>query len=132
MRVSTAALALVVAAITGCRDFQLSAFNLEIGPNPAEPGDMVVAAFNLVLTPRQPYTVIVTIDGEEHSRATHNDLPSFVQTIQLGDAADLIAAYGAGVHSARVEVVAEEKNESSRTQSRSFEVRPAPPAVQEQ
>lgn len=131
MRGSKAAFALVVAAITGCRDFQLSAFNLEIGPNPAVPGDMVVASFNLVLTPRQPYTVIVTIDDEEHSRVTHNDLPSFVQTIVLGDAADLIAAYGTGLHSARVEVVAEDKNESSRTQSRQFEVRQPPPAARQ-
>lgn len=128
---SKAARALIVAVITACGDFQLSVFNLEIGPNPAVPGDMVVASFNLVLTPRQPYTVIVTIDDEEHSRVTHNDLPSFVQTIQLGDASDLIAAYGTGLHSARVEVVAEDKNESSRTQSRQFEMRQPSPAARQ-
>ena len=132
MRGSKAALAMMTAVITACGDFQLSAFNLEIGPSPAVPGEMVVAAFNLVLSPRQPYTVIVTIDGEEHSRVTHNDQPPFVQTVELGDAGDLIVAYGEGVHTARVEVVAEEKNESSRTQSKSFEVRQATPASREE
>ena len=131
MRGTKAALALVVAVIVGCRDFQLSAFNLEVGPTPAEPGEMVVAAFNLVLTPRQPYTVILRINGAEHSRVTHNDLPSFVQTIQMGDAADLIAEYGVGTHSARVEVIAEEKNESSSTQSKPFVLQQAPPTAQE-
>jgi hypothetical protein len=132
MRASKTALALMVAVATACSDFQLSAFNLEIGPNPAEPGDMVVAAFNLHLAPRQPYTVILTIDEEEHSRVTHNDQPSVVQTIVLGDAADLIATYGEGVHEVRVEVVAEEDNESARTQSKAFELRLAPPAVRAQ
>ena len=128
---SKTVLALMVAVVTACSDFQLSAFNLDIGPNPAEPGETVIAAFNLVLAPRQPYTVILTIDNEEHSRVTHNDQPPFVQTIELGDAADLIATYGEGVHTARVEVVAEDKNESSRTASRSFELRQAAPAVRQ-
>lgn len=119
------ALALMVAVGTACSDFQLSAFGLDIGPNPAVPGDMVVAAFNLVLTPAQPYTVIVTIDDEEHSRVTHTEQPPFVQVIELGDAADLIATYGEGIHTIRVEVVANEENERSRTQSRSFELRQA-------
>ena len=125
----TTALALMVAVTTACSDFQLSASNLEIGPNPAVPGETVVAAFNLVLSPTQPYTIIVTIDNQEHSRVTHNDQPLFVQTLELGDAADLIATYGVGVHSARVEVVAEDDNESSRTQSKAFELRQAAPAV---
>ena len=130
MRASKAGLALMVAISSACSDFQLSAFNLDIGPNPAEPGDMVVAAFNLHLAPRQPYTVIVTIDDQEHSRVTHNDQPSVVQTIVLGDGADLIATYGEGVHLAGVEVVAEEDNESARTQSKSFELGLSAPAVQ--
>ena len=129
MRGIRAALALVVAVTIGCRDFQLSAFNLEIGPNPAVPGETVIAAFNLVLAPRQPYTVIVTIDDQEHSRVTHNDEPLFIQTVELGDAADLIATYGEGVHAIRVEVVAEDANESSRTQSKAFELRQAAPAA---
>jgi hypothetical protein len=125
----TTALALMVAVITACSDFQLSASNLEIGPNPAAPGQQVFAAFNLVLAPRQPYTVILSINDEEHSRVTHNEQTSFLHTIDMGDAADLIATYGEGVHTARVEVVAEDDNESARTQTKAFELRQSAPAV---
>jgi hypothetical protein len=125
---SKAALALVL-AMTACflGDFRLTAANLQIAPNPAVPGDVVVASFDLLLVPTQPYTVIVTIDNTEHTRVTSNESPARPYVITLGDAADLIAEYGVGLHSARVEVRAEEENESTRTQSAAFELRQSAP-----
>lgn len=116
--------------ITACSDlgsFRLSTSNLEIAPNPAMPGDQMVASFVLLLAPLQRYTVVLTINETEHSRVTSDEAPPIPYIITLGDAADLISTYGTGVHSARVEVHAEESNESARTRSVSFELRDAAP-----
>lgn len=115
-------------AMTACLgDFHLSASNLEIAPNPAVPGDVVIAAFVLNLAPLQTYTIIVTIDDTEHVRVTSREPPARPYVITLGDAADLIATYGAGTHSARVEVRVEEEGETARTQSAGFELREVVP-----
>ena len=114
-------------ALTGCEDLRLSASNLEIAPNPAVPGDVVVASFLLVLAPTQRHTVVVIIDNTEHVRVTSIEPPPQPYVITLGDAADLIAAYGAGTHSARIEVRAEEANEAARTQSAGFELKQVTP-----
>ena len=114
-------------AMTACLgDFHLSASNLDIGPNPAVPGDVVVATFLVILAPIQRHTVIVMIDDQEHLRVTSNQVPR-PYVLTLGAATDLIATYGAGTHSARVEVRAEEEGESARTQSAAFELRDAAP-----
>ena len=133
MRHSKALRGAVLAALlvgSACSDFggfRLRASNLEVGPNPAVPGDQMVASFILLLAPVQRHTVVLTINGTEHSRITSNDAPLIPYVIQLGDAADLIAAYGTGTHSARVEVHAEEADETARTSSVSFELRTAAP-----
>lgn len=115
-------------AIGACfSDLHLSASNLEIGPNPAVPGDLVVASVLVIVNPLQRHTIILTIDGAEHFRATSNEAPALPFLITLGDAADLIATYGPGTHSARVEVRAEEANEVARTQTASFELSQAAP-----
>ena len=112
-------------ALLACRDFRLAAFNLDVSPNPAVSGDVVVATFELILIPAQRHTIIVTIDGEEHSRVTTDETPSRVQTISLGTADELIAAYGAGAHEARVTVRAEESDEDASTQTETFQLGPA-------
>ena len=121
------ALVVAIAACSELGSFRLSASNLEIGPNPAMPGDQVVASFILLLAPVQRHTVILIINNMEHSRVTRDETPPLPYIITLGDAAGLIATYGAGVHSARVEVRAEEEGESARTQTASFELREAAP-----
>jgi hypothetical protein len=113
---------IAVLAFTACDDFHLSASDLDIGPDPAVPGDVVVASFVLSLVPIQPHTIILSIDDTEHLRVTSNERPPIPYVIALGDAADLIAAYGTGTHTARVEVRAEEKGETARTQSVAFEL----------
>jgi hypothetical protein len=114
-------------AFAACKDFHLSASNLDIGPDPAVPGDIVVASFFLGLVPVQRHTVIVMIDNEEHLRVTSNEAPPIPYEITLGDAADLIAEYGVGTHSVFIIVRAEEKGETARTRSVGFELQqPAP------
>jgi hypothetical protein len=119
---------LLAAALAACSEFHLSAGSLDIGPDPAVPGDQVVATFLVSLLPTQPHTVIFLIDDKEHFRATSNEAPPIPYVIQLGDAADLIAEYGTGTHNARVEVRAEEENENARTQSVTFTLQSAAPA----
>jgi hypothetical protein len=110
-------------ALTACLDdFHLSARNLEIGPNPAVPGDAVVASVIVSVIPIQRHTIIVMIDNQEHLRLTGTETLPSPLLIQLGDAADLIAEYGTGMHSAHVEVIAEVKNESARTPPVTFEL----------
>ena len=117
-----------VVAIAACfSDLRLSASNLEIGPNPAVPGDVVVASVLLIVQPLQRHTIILTIDDVEHFRVTSTETPAIPYVITLGDATDLIATYGPGMHSARVEVRAEEANEAARTQTAGFELREAAP-----
>jgi len=133
MRVSKAlrgcALATLL-AMPACSDlgsFRLRASDLEIGPNPAVPGDQMVASLIVLVAPVQRHTVVLTINGTEHRRVTSSEAPPIPYIITLGDAADMISAYGTGTHTARVEVHAEEANESASTRSVSFELRDAAP-----
>ena len=115
-RLRTSAVALAVAlGIAGCGDFHLSMSDLTISPLPARPGDMVVASFILNLIPPERRTIIVVIDSTEHMRITHSDAINNPIVLELGDAADLIAQYGAGQHAAHVRVHADESDEATRT-----------------
>lgn len=119
-----------VVAMLACSDlggFRLRASDLSIGPNPAVPGDQMVASFIVLLAPVQPHTIILTINGIEHTRVSSSEAPPLPYVLQLGDAADLISVYGTGTHSARIEVHAEESNESASTRSVGFELRDAAP-----
>lgn len=118
----------IILAGSGCgQDIILSTSNLEIGPDPAQPGDVVVASFILTLVPTQSHTIIVFIDDTEHLSVTSSEPPAAPTLLEIGDAADLIDTYGTGVHSAYVEVRLNERNETSRTQADSFELQDAAP-----
>lgn len=117
-----------VLAIAACfGDFHLSASQLEIGPNPAGPGDVVVVSFVVTIAPIQRHTIRVMIDDTEHVVVTGTEQPPQPYVVTLGDAADLITAYGVGAHSLRVEVRAEEENRTARTRTATFELRQAAP-----
>lgn len=122
-----AAVVTLIAMASCLSDSHLSASNLEIAPSPAVPGDVVVASVDVMVVPVQRHVVVLTIDGTEHVRVTNTTAPDSPQLITVGAAADLIATYGAGVHTARVEVRAEESGETARTQTASFELRQAAP-----
>ncbi|HSK21370.1 MAG TPA: hypothetical protein VK912_19595 [Longimicrobiales bacterium] len=112
-----------ILAVAGCNNFHISTSDMVISPNPAVPGDAVVATFVLNLVPQQSHTMIVVIDDMEHLRLTSSDDTRAPVTIQLGDAADLIAQYGAGEHAAYVRVIANASDEATRTQTVGFELR---------
>jgi hypothetical protein len=129
-RVIVHAFALTVATAlgaTGCEEFHLSTSALQIVPNPARPGDAVTAVFVLRLIPNQRHTMIVTIDGAEQLRVAHDELTEIPVVLELGDAADLIATYGTGDHTARVEVRVPEANESTHTRTVAFTLNPGAP-----
>lgn len=123
---STLILALALPGLSGCGgDFHLAASNLEIGPNPAVPGDMVVASFLIGLLPPENHTIIFIIDDEEHLRIESNEPPPIPYVIPLGDAADLIDTYGLGEHDAYVQVHA--RDDVARTQAIRFVLNEAEP-----
>lgn len=118
--------ALGMPGLTACGgDFHLAASSLDIGPNPAVPGDMMVASFLMSLIPTQNYTVIFIIDDEEHLRFESNEPPAIPVVIPLGDAADLIDTYGLGEHAAYVQVHA--RDDAARTQSVLFQLNEVEP-----
>ena len=119
--------ALLAALAAACSEFHLSTGDLNIAPNPAVPGDLVVAAFGVRVIPAQRHTIVVFIDDEEHTRVTSSTAPATPVVIELGDAAALIATYGAGAHSAYVEVHVPEENARTRTRSTTFQLNLASP-----
>jgi hypothetical protein len=124
--VTTALAVLAMPGLMGCGgDFHLSTSSLDLGPNPAVPGDMMVASFLMNLIPTQNHTIIVVIDNAEHLRLESNEPPPIPFVIQLGDAADLIETYGLGEHEMYVQVHA--RDEVSRTQALVFELNEAEP-----
>lgn len=117
--------ALACILIVGCSDLHLSARELVISPDPAVPGDAVTATFLLSLIPVQGHTIILVIDDAEHLRVTSSDAPEIPVVLALGDAAELIATYGTGEHTAHVVVHVDD--EVTRTRSVGFELNePAP------
>jgi hypothetical protein len=110
--------ALALPVLSGCGDFHLAATNLDIGPDPAVPGDMMVASFLMSLIPTQNHTIVLIIDDEEHMRIDSNEAPPIPYVIQLGDAAGLIDMYGLGAHTAYVQAHA--GSEAARTAAVSF------------
>lgn len=117
--------AFVLPALTACSDFHMAASSLDIGPNPAVPGDMVVASFLLSLVPTTNHTIVFIIDDTEHLRIESNAAPSIPVIIEVGSAADLIDMYGAGDHEAYVRVFA--NDDSARTESVVFRLNLAAP-----
>lgn len=121
------AIALVLAAAACTSDLLLAAQELEIGPSPAQPGDTVTFVFQLTVIPEQSFTVIVLIDGTEHLRVTRVEAANGPFEIKVGDAADLIARYGAGTHTGGIEVQLNERNRIARTQAKDFVLETAAP-----
>lgn len=109
--------------LTGCREFHLSTSRLDIGPNPAVPGDDVTASFILSLIPTQTHTITVFIDNVEHLSVTSAGAPTIPVIVEMGDAAGLIAMYGEGVHAVHIAVEARESGGSTRTAAVGLELR---------
>jgi hypothetical protein len=115
----------------GCApDLLLSASNLEITPNPAQAGQAVTFTFTLTVIPGQGFTIIVLIDGTEHSRLTRFEaVEDRLIVVDLGDAAALISRYGLGTHIGGIEVRLHDQNRTAGTATKMFELQNAPPPV---
>lgn len=117
-----AAILLAIGAGACGNDLLLSVYDLDVGPSPAQPGDLVRATFRVDLIPFQSQAYVVRIDGEEHVRVTAEGRPAEPVVIELGDAADLIADYGLGAHAVQVEVHALEDGETARSNITALEL----------
>lgn len=118
---SRALLLLAALAAVGCSDdLHLSVVQLDVGPDPAEPGDLVQASVEVNILPAQGHAIFLFIDGEEHLRESHSGAPPVPVIFQLGDAADLIETYGTGEKEVYVEVRLDESGKLARSRSDTF------------
>ncbi len=97
--------------------------DLEVFPNPAQPGDSVKFVFQLTLVPKHRYVAKVLINDTEHLRLERFEAINGPMEINLGDAADLIARYGEGTHRGSVEVEVTEKSLIARSGEKDFLLR---------
>lgn len=114
-------LSLAVAAAAGCGDdLHLSVVQLDVGPDPARPGDRVQASVEVNILPAQRHGIFVFIEGEEHLRQSGDGQPPVPLILELGDAAALIETYGVGEKEVYVEVRLQESNRLARSRAETF------------
>ena len=115
----------------GCGpELLLGAGNLEVAPNPAQPGDVVSFVFRLSVIPEQDYTITAFIDSTSHMTVDGFEAVDGPFVLQVGTADELIAAYGLGTHTAYVEVRLLGHNRTAQTAEKAFElVEAAQPAA---
>lgn len=107
-------------------DLLLGARELQISPNPAQPGDAVSFVFILSVVPEQDYTIVAFIDGTEHVTVAGFEAIDAPFVVVVGAADDLITEYGLGTHTAYIEVRLKQ-GRTARTADVGFELREAPP-----
>lgn len=115
-------LALLLAAATaGCsEDLHLSVVQLDVGPDPARPGDLVQASVEVNILPAQGHAIFLFVDGQEHLRQSNSGAPPIPVILQLGDAATLIETYGAGEKEVYVEVRLDASGHLARSRAETF------------
>ena len=112
-------------AATACNlgnDLTLEVYELQVVPSPAQAGDEVSLTFELIAISSGSITLLVLIDNDEYTSQT---IPgAFAGPFEwiLGDAAELIDRYGAGIHSAAISVVDIGTGTSVSTNPVSFEL----------
>lgn len=110
-------------AASACEsDPLLSATNLRIMPNPAQAGDVVTFVFDFTLVPEREYSVLTFIDDAPHFSQTRSEAVDGVLRVPAGDGADLIATYGLGMHTARVEILDVTRGATVETPTAQFEL----------
>ena len=120
----------VILAASGCHpDLRLAATGLRVSPDPAQPGQTVSYSFTLTVIPAHDFTVVARIDGTEQARVTRFEAVDGPFVLDVGDAGDLIARYGLGMHVGAVEVRLEDRNRTTSA-SRTFELQATPPPLQ--
>lgn len=118
LRPLLAALALgaVVASGACLSTSSLFATDLDVQPDTAQAGDTVAFVFYLQAIPSQTITVKALVDGTEMVTLESAGLFDGMYSVDVGDAADLIARFGTGTHGGQVEVRSLEEGRTVRTQ----------------
>lgn len=117
---------LILAIGWGCTfgdDGIFSVRELVVVPNPAEQGDIVTFVFDLVVVPKQDYTITGLIDGTVAVTQTRQVINNGPFELVVGSAEDLIAEFGLGTHVADVEVRLHKTNDVFGARSVNFELR---------
>ena len=116
--------------LLGCgltENVTLEAFGLQVSPAPAQEGDLVSFDFSLNVAASQPVILSALIDGEEYSTQTAPSFYSGLFSWEIGDAADLIARFDLGDHTAQVRVRESDGGHTAATEQVTFTlVVPAP------
>jgi hypothetical protein len=110
-------------ALLGCglvENVTLEAFNLQVVPTPAQEGDLVSFDFRLNVAASAPVSLSALIDGEEYSTQTVPSFYSGVFTWEIGDAADLIARFDLGDHTAQVRIRESDGGHTAATEQVTF------------
>jgi hypothetical protein len=119
----------VFAILTGLScggDLVLAVGSLTVAPNPAVPGQPVVLTFRVTVIPEHNFEIAALIDDVEHVKRTYMASINGLLDFTIGDAEDLISAFGVGNHTARVEVRFLDSSHIARGRPVSFELAAAP------
>lgn len=100
--------------------------DLEVTPDPAQPGQAVTFAFMLTIVPAHAYTITAWIDDQVHATVTGAEVVDGPFAMPVGDAADLIAQYGPGEHAARITVELTDDGREASTGMVRFELLETP------
>lgn len=95
---------------------------LEVVPDTATAGEQVELRFFLLIAPARTVRLSALIDGDAYQIESATLNVNGTYKWPLGDAADMIARYGAGSHSAQVEVLDLEGNRSVSTALTTFQL----------
>ena len=126
-RVLAITVGIVAIVMSGCvGDLILSTSNLQVNPNPAVPGQTVVFTFILTVVPEHSFRVVALVDDLEHTSKDYATTLSGPFDFVVGTADELIAQYGVGEHTARVEIRLLDQDNVARSAAVSFELAEAP------
>jgi len=101
--------------------FQIGA--LTIGPNPAEAGQDVTFAFGLTIVPEKRVTITAFINDVAYHSEEKILFWDSLYELELGSADPMIAQFGVGVHTARVQVFIIDEGRTLANSPIAFELR---------
>jgi hypothetical protein len=97
--------------------------NMRVVPDQAAAGDTVKLVFDLVIAPERTFTMTAFVDGVARASETRTGSFDGVFEVVVGTGADLIAAFGAGFHSARLDLRVSDPGSVIVNQGALFELR---------
>ena len=115
--------------LLGCglvENLTLEAFDLQVSPTPAQEGDLVSFNFRLTVAASGPLSLTALIDDEEYGTNTAPSVFAGVFNWEIGDAADLIARFDLGDHTAQVRVLDPASGHTATTEQVTFTLEAAP------